>query len=72
MDKKLTTDEKLNSQITYKLCNFIQDNYDIEEFIEILVEYCQMNTDTSDEEEKEEKKEKLDIVIDKDGFYSIK
>lgn len=72
MDKKLTTDEKLNSQITYKICNFIQDNYDIEEFIQILVEYCQMNTDTSDEEEKELKKEKIDIVIDKDGFYSIK
>tara|TARA_R110000782_G_scaffold61083_2_gene125962 strand:- start:151 stop:360 length:210 start_codon:yes stop_codon:yes gene_type:complete len=69
MDKKLTTDEKLNPKNIDKLCSFIQDNYDVEEFIEILLEYCHMNTDTSSEEEDDEK---IDINIDKDGFYSIK
>ena len=71
MDKKLTTDDKLNPKNIDKLCEFIQDNYDIEEFIEILLEYCNMNSDTSDEEEDDDD-EKIDINIDKDGFYSIK
>ena len=50
------------------LMNHIMENYDIVEFIEMLSEHAELNSQGSSEEEEEEE---LKVQIDSDGFYSL-
>ena len=49
------------------LMNHIMENYDIVEFIEMLSEHAELNSESTEEEEEEE----LKVQIDSDGFYSL-
>lgn len=49
---------------------FISDNYDIKEFIEQLIDYYDINFYSSSESEEED--EIMDVIIDSDGFMSLK
>lgn len=48
------------------LMNHIMENYDIVEFIEMLSEHAELNSESTEEEEEE-----LKVQIDSDGFYSL-
>lgn len=49
------------------LMNHIMENYDIVEFIEMLSEAAELNSDSTEEEEEED----IKVKIDSDGFYSL-
>ena len=49
------------------LMNHIMENYDIVEFIEMLSEHAELNSQSTEEESEEE----LKVQIDSDGFYSL-
>lgn len=49
------------------LMNHIMENYDVVEFIEMLSEHAELNSESTEEEEEEE----LKVQIDSDGFYSL-
>ena len=51
------------------LMNHIMENYDIVEFIEMLSEHAELNSQGSSSSDEEE--EELKVQIDSDGFYSL-
>jgi hypothetical protein len=69
--KKEQSTKECDFSIKEQLFDYIDENYEIKDFIQELIDHFDLNFDINDNTD-DEGDNAINVIMDKEGFYSIK